>query len=252
MSVRVNRLLGAGFALLAAGITLHGLPAAAAPRDQGGAQPYSYTNHPTRASTSSRTIQFYVDPRFNESERQSIVSAIQQWNHVLNGHIRLRASLNKDGGDGRRNGSWLVSKVDSSHSIAQSAVGRHALGVTAGGSNGGKVYIIADRIGRRDLTAVLMHEFGHALGAKHGGNGLMAPVYSAGSGHCIDREAAGMVASAQRLPVQQMNWCQLGGEDRERPRTADREYRAEPPPSQSLAQPQPQPRSSRSVGSGWR
>lgn len=249
MSVRVSRLLGVGFALLAAGIALHGLPASAAPREQGGVPPYSYTNHPTRASASSRTIQFYVDPRFNESERQSIVSALQQWNHVLNGFVRLRASVNKDGGEGRRNGAWVVSKVDSSHSIVQSAVGRHALGVTAGGSNGGKVYIIADRIGRRDLTAVLMHEFGHALGARHGGDhGLMGPVYSANSGHCIDREAAGMVASAQRLPVQQLNWCQIGGEDRERPRTADREYRAAPPPSQSLAE----PRAPRSVGSGWR
>ena len=249
MSVRLNRLLAVGIALLATGITIHGLPATAAPREPGGSPPSNYTNHPTRASASARTIQFYVDPRFNESERQSIVSAIQQWNHVLNGFVRLRASLNKDPGEGRRNGTWLVSKVDSSHSIAQSAVGRHALGVTAGGSNGGKVYIIADRIGRRDLTAVLMHEFGHALGARHGGDhGLMAPVYSAGSGHCIDREAAGMVASAQRLPVQQLNWCQVGGEDRDRPRTADRELRGEEPPAQSLAQ----PRAPRSVGSGWR
>ena len=249
MSVRLNRLLGLGFALLATGITLSGLPAAAAPRELSGAPSYSYTNHPTRASTSARTIQFYIDPRFNESERQSIVSAIQQWNHVLNGFVRLRASVNKEASEGRRNGTWLVSKVDSSHSIAQSTVGRHALGVTAGGSNGGKVYIIADRIGRRDLTAVLMHEFGHALGARHGGDhGLMAPVYSAGSGHCIDREAAGMVASAQRLPVQQLNWCQIGGEDRDRPRTADREIRGEKPAASSVAP----PRAPRSVGSGWR
>ena len=252
MSVRLDRLivalLAGGVALLAAGITLYSVPAGAAPREPGGATPYSYTTHPTRVSAATRTVQFYIDQRFTDSERASIVSAVQQWNQVLNGFIRIRASLNNEG-DGRRNGAWVVSKVDSSHSIAQTAVGRHALGVTAGGSNGGKVYIIADRIGRRDLTAVLMHEFGHALGARHGSeSGLMGPVYNASSGHCIDREAAGMVAAAQRLPVQQMNWCQIGGEDRERPRTAEREVRSDRAPPQSLAEPRP----SRSVGSGWR
>jgi hypothetical protein len=35
----------------------------------------------------------------------------------------------------------------------------------------------------------------------------MAPVYDRNNGHCIDRAAAAMVASAQRLPLNQLNWC---------------------------------------------
>ena len=35
----------------------------------------------------------------------------------------------------------------------------------------------------------------------------MAPVYNAAMGRCIDREAMALVASAQRLPLSQLNWC---------------------------------------------
>ena len=57
------------------------------------------------------------------------------------------------------------------------------------GNRGGFVYVISDRIGQRDLTGVVMHEFGHVLGAGHDGAGLMAPVYNAAMGRCIDQDA---------------------------------------------------------------
>jgi hypothetical protein len=101
-----------------------------------------------------------------------------------------------------------VAKVDSSHPITRQGEGRQALAVTVGGSGGGFVYVIGDRIGGRDLTGVVMHEFGHVLGAGHDGHGLMAPVYNANNGRCIDRDAAVLVANAQRLPLAQMNWCE--------------------------------------------
>jgi hypothetical protein len=80
--------------------------------------------------------------------------------------------------------------------------------MTVGSRGSGFVYVIADRFAVRDLTAVMLHEFGHVLGAGHDPNGhLMAPVYDRNNGHCIDRGAVAMVASAQRLPLNQLNWC---------------------------------------------
>ena len=86
--------------------------------------------------------------------------------------------------------------------------------VTVGGSRGGVVYVISDRLGGRDLSGVMMHEFGHVLGAGHGQHGLMAPVYSLDGARCIDYAAAGLVAQAQRLPLAGMNWCEGLGRER--------------------------------------
>jgi len=238
-TVRLARLiavlLASGLVLLVAAVFLSILPANAATerdRDSGYAG-YQYTNHPTRAST-GRSVALYVDTDFDERERQHIVSAMRQWNYVLNGSVQMRAKLLPDDPSPstlsqiRRSGGWIVAKVDSRHPVARQAQGRHALALTVGGGpNGGFVYVISDRIGSRDLTGVVMHEFGHVLGAGHDNSGLMAPVYNASGARCIDREAAAMVADAQHLAVSQMNWCAEQGRDYRGPMTSSesRDYR---------------------------
>lgn len=208
-------LLASGLVLLLAALVLSALPAnAATERDRFSTDPgYQYTAHPTRVST-GRSIALYVDRDFDDRERQHIVSAMRQWNYVLNGFVRFTARLLPDDPSSfeiaqiRRSGGWIVAKVDSSHPITRQGEGRQALAVTVGGTGGGFVYVIGDRIGGRDLTGVVMHEFGHVLGAGHDGHGLMAPVYNAKAGRCIDRDAVALVANARRLPLSQMNWCE--------------------------------------------
>jgi hypothetical protein len=221
--VRLARLVASlvvsGLALLVVGIVLSFTPAraanSAAPRDYGrnyDTSAYRYTDKPAPAAAAgSRTLTVYVDRDFDPAERERIGLALQQWNHVLNGLVRLRPTLlppdpsSQTLAQIRRSGAWIVAKVDSRHLAARE---RTALAMTVGGRGGGFVYVIADRFTTRDLTAVLLHEVGHVLGAGHDPHGhLMAPVYDRSNGHCIERGAAAMVAAAQHLPLSQLNWC---------------------------------------------
>ncbi len=214
----IAALLVGGLVLLAVGLALYSYPADAQSRTAALA-PADYTDRPARAAT-GRILNFYVDHDFDSRERDRIVSALRQWNHVLNGMIRLEAKLLPqdvsvaDLQRLKRSGGWLVLRVDSRHRIAHSGEGKDALAVTVGGSGGGVVYVISDRLGGRDLSGVMMHEFGHVLGAGHGQHGLMAPVYSLDGARCIDYAAAGLVAQAQRLPLAGMNWCEGLGRER--------------------------------------
>jgi len=213
----ITMLLATGVTLLLAAILFSSLPARAATErlDYPSNDGWHYTTRPSPAST-GRVVELYVDRDFNEYERQHLLSAMRQWNYVLNGFVQFRARMLPDDPNPmtisqiRRSGAWVVARVDSRHPVAHSGEGRAALAVTTG-NRGGFVYVISDRIGNRDLTGVIMHEFGHVLGAGHDGSGLMAPVYSAAMGRCIDQEAVALVARAQRLPINQLNWCEGPG-----------------------------------------
>lgn len=206
----VTTLVASGLLLLVAAIALSLMNAAAAA--PGGptydTSAYRYTERPSAAAATSRVVAVYVDTDFGPAERERIGFALQQWNHVLNGFVRLHPvlvdSADRDLGRLRRPG-WIVAKVDSRHPLARD---RSAMAVTVGNRSGGFVYVIADRFPARDLTAVVLHEIGHVLGAGHDPYGhLMAPVYDRSNAHCIDRGAVAMVAQAQRLPLERLNWC---------------------------------------------
>jgi hypothetical protein len=232
----ISVLLASGLALLIAAFAISAYAASPYGQDDRSAstngyarQPlpsFQYTDHAQPAST-GRTIALYVDADFPDVQRQAIVSAVRQWNYVLNGYVQFRARTLPQDTSGndiarlRRSGAWIVALVDSRHSIAQQGEGAHALAVTVGNGHDGFVYVIRDRIGGRDLAGVLMHEFGHVLGAGHDHAGLMAPVYNAAAARCIDHDAVAMVATAQRVPLQRLNWCEPTGYDpRTQPRSA--------------------------------
>ena len=204
---------------MAAGIALYGTSAHAEGLREGevdGEVPaFQYTSHPATTAVVKRRISLFVDRDFDDTERQRIVAALRQWNYVLNGFVGFQAQLlPADVSQAaleqlRRRGGWIVARVDSRHPVAQRGDGLHALAVTVSNSRGGGyVYVISDRLAGRDLTGVIMHEFGHVLGAGHDQSGLMAPVYSASGSRCIDYSAVAMVAQAQHLSMRDLNWCE--------------------------------------------
>src|SRR5215218_3248324 len=144
-------LLASGLGLLVAALLLSAIPASAA--TMGG---WRYTDNAAPAAT-GRTVALFVDRDFDDYERGRIVSAMRQWNYVLNGFVRFQARTLPDNPTRemlfqiKRSGGWVVARVDSRHPIARQGEGTQALAVTEGGQ-GGFVYVISDRIGQRDLT----------------------------------------------------------------------------------------------------
>src|SRR6478736_2338583 len=87
----ITMLLASGITLLIAAILLSTLPASATERYSNN-DGWHYTQRPSPAST-GRGIDLFVDRDFSPNERDRIVSAMRQWNYVLNGFVQFQARL---------------------------------------------------------------------------------------------------------------------------------------------------------------
>ena len=171
-----------------------------------------YTNAPALAEP-ARSVPIRLDRAFNLYERAKISRAINEWNHVLNGAVRLEISADEftTAATGEvirpQSEGWIVAKVDSRYPMLGNPAMKRTLALTVG-TRRAIIFVVADRIGNRDLGGILMHEFGHALGAGHdSGSALMHPYYAGDKQHCIDKGAVQAVAVAQRLSLANLNWC---------------------------------------------
>lgn len=68
---------------------------------------------------------------------------------------------------------------------------------------------ISMRVGsyERDVSGILQHEIGHALGAQHAVGTLMDPVWHYGSYSCPDRTTVLQVAAWNRIDASTLSWC---------------------------------------------
>jgi hypothetical protein len=171
-------------------------------------QPH-YTRHPA-AAVKPEIVRLAIDEGFDTYDRARILRAVNEWNHVLNGYVRLDMDPARD--MELSTAVWVVAPQRGGR-LAPAPAGtfsNHALAVTQPlWSTGGMVIVHVDRVGARDLAGVMRHELGHVLGLGHDANGrLMSARYSTHHQRCIDRSAAEAIAGTRKLPATALNWCE--------------------------------------------
>jgi hypothetical protein len=168
-----------------------------------------------------RELPIYMDASFPKEQRAAFEKVIDEWNYALNGHMHLfvDGSFNKD--DEERT-AQLIKSIKQTHEgymilnishddevledIIEDDDGTLAF-VNGIGMRGRFMVVIKDRIGRKNLHDILLHEFGHLMGAQHFPGTLMNPTYGVGSVPCIDKITMAQVARYWKIDLNKLNYC---------------------------------------------
>lgn len=164
-------------------------------------QPNSLYTENRRGEEQGELLPIRIDGGFTAYERAKILRAVNEWNHVLNGHARFE-----------------IVETDASYRIMALGVGapnpppgvrsKYLLANVVGKPDGPMTALVfIDRLGNRDLTALMLHEFGHMLGLPHTAEGVMSPEYDLVQWRCVGKEAAAALAARRGLPLDELNWC---------------------------------------------
>lgn len=172
-------------------------------------QPFKYTQFPV-AENMYKTKSVWIDKTFSNQDKLDIDNAINQWNYVLNGTMKLipvsyefdmepeiiHQAINEHG--------LLVLKIySSSHMIPHN----NTL-AWVNGLGGITLYVVKNRVPHEMMTPVMLHEIGHVLGADHqDGFTLMNPQFDEDKYSCIDYETVKQVSLYNFIPVAYLNYC---------------------------------------------
>jgi hypothetical protein len=175
-------------------------------------------------SAKGEVIQVRIDAGFDDSTRAAVARALDEWNHVLNGHVKLVIGRPYNNGPTplpyvkEDKTAWMIGRVNGTgpgieqgNALRKGAFSR-ALAQTHDLAGGGHlVLVFSDRVNARDFNGILLHELGHAFGLAHDEGLLMAPHYSASKQRCVDRAAVQALAQRRGLPFGELNWCSDAG-----------------------------------------
>jgi hypothetical protein len=166
-----------------------------------------YTSNPAAAVTRETIALNIVAGSFSPYQQAKILRAVNEWNVALNGSVRFE--IVSDGNDDLTSKATLHWVISARHGGQNTSLPTALAATYPALGIGGLMVIHVDRIGRRDLGGVVMHELGHVLGLGHDPKGrLMAALYHPSDQQCVDRTAAEAVAVKRNLPLAQLNWCQ--------------------------------------------
>jgi frataxin-like iron-binding protein CyaY len=160
----------------------------------------------------SKVIPIWIDYKFGMADKNGIMDAVNQWNYALNGHIVLEVvDTSYDMSISvlervRLTGGWIILRVGNDSPMVVNLNKPKTL-AWADRVGGNYVFVIRDRMDGKWVTGVMLHEMGHLLGASHGVN-LMAAQYRWDDCRCIDLESLKLVAVAQGLSIDKLNYCQ--------------------------------------------
>ena len=163
-----------------------------------------YTSH-AAATVKPEIFYLFVSDGFSVYERAQILRAVNEWNVALNGFIRFEILPDNNLPKTPAKEYWFINPRPGGPMGGLSSV----LATTRAAPDiGGLVDVYLQRIGKRDLGAVVMHELGHVLGLGHNAKpGLMAAHYHPTSQRCVDRTAVEALAANRGVPVARLNWC---------------------------------------------
>lgn len=166
-----------------------------------------------------RIVPIYLDEKWNDSERDAIKLAIQNWNYSLNNEMVLKVMDEHYKISSSPDPGYLIIKISEKDLIVEAEEQFISLAWT-NGVGGNRIYLITDRlIPRRlfdnetpwdmqDITEITMHELGHAMGAEHiKYDGLMADHYNKERYKCIDAVAVFGVAKYHHLHIPALKYC---------------------------------------------
>lgn len=191
----------------------------------GCAGPINYQYHKVSKEenhTHWKVYPVYLDRSLTEKERLEVWKVTNEWNYALNGYMAWHIESQYFDHTNQYNLANMIDQVKTSHEGLLVFGLKHDEDMTdkliddeeilalvnSLGDNAHALFLIQDRIGNKDLHRILLHEFGHAMGAQHvSAESLMFNAYGPMQLGCIDKITAAQVANYHKLDLSKMNYC---------------------------------------------
>lgn len=183
---------------------------------------YKYHSVPSATNNQHwRVFPVYLDKDLTKVEKSTIEQVIAEWNYVLNGYMKIQVmSSNVDHNSidslvdtakqiFETNDGIMLLSVQHDNELLPMQVDDSTLAFVNGlGDRGYILVVLNDRLGTKSLHKILLHEFGHLMGAGHVmTESLMYPAYGHLQKDCVDKITASQVATYRHLDLNHLNYC---------------------------------------------